>query len=79
MSSNYGPVEEASQLIGQLSAMLGHAFGQSGDAFRSLLDEDQDNYLWACSNLAERLKVIINDLSMQPTKQTVDPSSLPSR
>lgn len=79
MSSNFGQIEEASRLIGQLSAMLGHAFGQSGDAFRSLLDEDQDNYLWACSNLSERLKVIITDLSMQPTKQTVDPNGLPSR
>jgi hypothetical protein len=35
----------------QLSALLEHTYGESGEAFRSMNDGPQENYLWLCADM----------------------------
>ena len=42
--------------LSQLSSMLVFTYGCGGSAFRSYTDEIQDNYMWACSNLADECR-----------------------
>ena len=52
---NADDYDTADKLANQLLALLQHAFGASGESFRSLSDEHQDNYIWACADLVELL------------------------
>ena len=38
--------------LAQLSALMAHAYGESGEAFRNLNDDLQDTYLWHCADVA---------------------------
>jgi hypothetical protein len=48
-------IDRAQQLAVQLQALLCHIYGTGGEAFRSLNDTLQDNYLWACADVCEAL------------------------
>lgn len=39
--------------LAQVKALVRNTFGESGESFRSLNDETQDNYQWACHQLIE--------------------------
>lgn len=39
----------------QLAALLEMTWGDAGESFRSLDENAQDYYLWACSDLAQQL------------------------
>lgn len=39
----------------KLSALLNHTIGESGESFRNLSGEIQDDYLWACSDMAKQV------------------------
>lgn len=46
----------------QLQALLAMTIGDAGAAFRSLSDEHQDNYLWACEMLAREAQELTDAL-----------------
>lgn len=48
-------IDRAQQLAVKLEALLCNTYGCSGDAFRGMNDTLQDNYLWACGDLAGEL------------------------
>ncbi len=48
-------IDRATQLANQLEAMLVHAYGTGGEAFRGMSDEIQDNYLWLAADLAAEM------------------------
>lgn len=39
----------------KLQAMLQHSYGSSGEAFREMRDDVQDNYMWLCADLANSI------------------------
>ena len=39
----------------KLQAMLQHSYGSSGEAFREMRNDVQDNYMWLCSDLANSI------------------------
>lgn len=60
------PSDSANRLqavAAKLAAMLNHTFGNSGEAFRSLSDDLQDNYLWACAEMMEEIHEIVTELA----------------
>ncbi|MFL9863224.1 hypothetical protein PQR67_03440 [Paraburkholderia fungorum] len=48
--------ERAHTISMQLRALLAACTGEGGEAFRSLNDELQDNYLWLASDLAAEIE-----------------------
>jgi hypothetical protein len=42
--------------LAHLSALLEVAYGGGGEAFRGYSDEIQDQYLWACAQLADECR-----------------------
>lgn len=49
-------LEEIHTTCLQLEALLANTFGESGESFRNMNNELQDNYLWCCTNMASALK-----------------------
>lgn len=47
----------------QLRALLHHTYGNAGESFRSLNDELQDHYLWACAGMADEIVESLEELS----------------
>jgi hypothetical protein len=45
-------LEDLTAKLTQLSALMAHAYGESGEAFRNLNDDLQDTYLWHCADVA---------------------------
>ena len=43
-------------LSAKLLTLLCNTYGEAGDSFRGLNDELQDNYLWACSDIAAEIR-----------------------
>lgn len=53
---NSDAFERAHTISMQLRALLAACTGEGGDAFRSLNDELQDNYLWLACDLASEIE-----------------------
>jgi len=49
-------IDKAYSHILKLQALLANTYGESGPTFRNMHDDLQDNYLWACTDLAEKIK-----------------------
>lgn len=49
-------------LVAKLHAMLMMTYGEAGDSFRSMNDELQDNYMWACAGMVTDLKEVISEI-----------------
>ena len=65
-SANIGDVcDTLSAKLSQLSALLNATYGNSRESFSSMNDTHQDNYLWACSNLADECRALFDELSCQ--------------
>lgn len=47
----------------QLRALLDNTYGESGDAFRRMNDDRQDEYLWACADMAEEIVKSLESLA----------------
>ena len=45
-------IDELSRKTGQLAALLYMAHGEGGDVFRRSSEMVQENFLWACSDIA---------------------------
>jgi hypothetical protein len=43
----------------KLSAMLAVTCGANGESFRNLNDQIQDNYMWACADMARELQNLV--------------------
>ena len=56
-------LDSLQQKLAQLEAMLMMSYGCAGETFRCMNDVLQDNYLWACSNLASECKDLVFGLS----------------
>jgi hypothetical protein len=46
----------------KLDALLACTYGGPGESFRDMSDDLQDNYLWACSDLAGEIKTLVGQL-----------------
>lgn len=55
----------------KLQAMLLHAYGESGDAFRNMRGDIQDNYMWLCSDMANSIVAALEASFEVPFKSTV--------
>lgn len=55
--------EKLQAVAAKLTAMLNHTFGNSGEAFRCLSDDLQDNYMWACAELVEEISELGTELA----------------
>ncbi|MBC7617876.1 MAG: hypothetical protein H7293_02600 [Candidatus Saccharibacteria bacterium] len=51
--------------LAQLSALMAHAFGESGRAFRNMNDDLQDTYLWHCADVALDCNQAADDIHTQ--------------
>ncbi|OAJ61497.1 hypothetical protein A6V36_24300 [Paraburkholderia ginsengiterrae] len=47
------------ELVQKLSAMLTVTCGECGEPFRRMSDNIQDNYMWACADMARKLQDLI--------------------
>lgn len=56
-------MDELTEKIAKLSAMLCITYGEGGESFRNHRDTVQDCYLWACSDLAYDVKELVGNLS----------------
>ena len=63
--SNIDVVTRAQNLSLQLDAQLTVTTGEVGDSFRMLSDVLQNNFLWACSDMAGELANILNELEVR--------------
>lgn len=57
---------EVGKLIAQLKAMLAVTYGESGNEFRNLNEELQDNYMWGAYDMIERLEVAFFSIPSNP-------------
>jgi len=48
--------------LAHLESMLATTYGDSGEAFRCLNDDLQDNYMWACSDMASECRELMNQI-----------------
>lgn len=46
----------------QLVALLTNTYGGGGESFRCMNDRQQDNYLWACAEIAEEIDLLASGL-----------------
>ncbi|MFL9930862.1 hypothetical protein P0D88_16745 [Paraburkholderia sp. RL18-103-BIB-C] len=56
------PLTRAQNLSAQLDALLSVTTGEVGDSFRMLSDLLQNNFLWACSDMAGELVSILDEV-----------------
>lgn len=56
--------DRATTLATKLNALLAMTYGEGGENFRSMPDEMQDEYMWACSDMARELKDLIFKLDI---------------
>lgn len=56
-------IDQVGTRLSQLTAMLMMTYGEGGEAFRSLNDDHQDNYLWGCFDLATESKQLFDRIS----------------
>lgn len=63
MAMSADSAEKLQAVAAKLGAMLNHTFGNSGEAFRCLSDDLQDNYLWACAEMMEEIIEIGTELA----------------
>ncbi|CAG4919264.1 hypothetical protein [Paraburkholderia saeva] len=55
--------DRADAIVQKLSAMLTVTCGECGESFRMMADRIQDNYMWACADMARELQHLILDTS----------------
>ena len=55
-------VDQLSARQVQLLSLLAMTYGDAGDAFRRMNPTLQDNYLWACSMLAQEMRDLFEAL-----------------
>lgn len=55
-------MNRVSGLSMKLHALLCNTYGGSGESFRSLNDDLQDSYMWACASLAGELEEAVTAL-----------------
>lgn len=56
------------QKLAQLDAMLTMSYGCAGEAFRNMSDALQENFLWACSDLASECVELVSVLDQADFK-----------
>ncbi len=64
---------EASILASKLNALLAMTYGEQGESFRNMNDAIQDEYMWACSDMATDLRELVgklNELNCEHFKQS---------
>ncbi|MFT3818311.1 MAG: hypothetical protein QM750_11865 [Rubrivivax sp.] len=55
--------DELTKKLIQLDAMLDMTWGEQGESFRCLSDENQGNFMWACSDVASEVRRLASQLS----------------
>jgi hypothetical protein len=60
-----GNLDRAQKLSAQLDALLAVTTGEVGESFRILSDSLQNDFLWACSDMAGELANIIGEIGVR--------------
>jgi hypothetical protein len=55
-------IDRATIAAAKLDAMLSAITGERAQGFRNLDDDLQDNYLWACADLAHELQRAVKEI-----------------
>jgi hypothetical protein len=58
-------LDRAQKLSAQLDALLAVTTGEAGESFRILSDPLQNDFLWACSDMAGELANIIGKMEVR--------------
>lgn len=66
--SNHHLMQELSDKLGHLTAMLTMIYGGGLESFDELNDELKDNYLWACADLAKQTHKMAGSLISAQTR-----------
>ena len=56
-------IDALSQKTAQLDALLYMTYGEGGEVFRRSSDTVQDNYLWACAEIASEVRKLAQRLN----------------
>lgn len=59
-SSHMDDFDRLSAVSKQLSALLHMTFGETGDSFRNHSDDIQDNFMWACGDMADEIAKLVD-------------------
>ena len=60
--SELSPLNRAQALASQLSALLEATTGEAGEGFRVLSDHVQNDFMWACADIATQLKKALEEV-----------------
>jgi hypothetical protein len=63
-NQNPALLSRAQTLSIQLEALLYTTTGESGEKFRMVSDELQDNFMWACSDMAKELAALLSQVEV---------------
>ena len=64
--------------LAQLHAMLFTTYGDAQESFSSLSDELQDNFMWACSDMAEECLALSHTVSDAVYRQGAEMVTAPA-
>lgn len=65
-STSNAVIDDLTEKLGKLSAMLLAVTGNGFEPFRTMNNEMQGNYLWACSDMACDAQLLTQQLARQP-------------
>lgn len=65
VGQNLDHLSRAKTLSVQLEALLYTTTGESGEAFRMVSDTLQDNFMWACSDMARELASLLSQVGVR--------------
>lgn len=63
-------IDTINESLLKVQAMMAMAYGNSGEAFRSMAGEYQDTFLWAASDLVDTAKAALDRLVNEAGKAT---------
>jgi hypothetical protein len=62
--TNLDRLDRVIRLSSQLDALLIRTTGAEGSSFRAWADDIQENYMWACADIATELRRLIENLEV---------------
>lgn len=60
-NANLDRKDQLQRLSAQLDALLLGTIGERAESFRNWASDIQENYLWACSDMATQIRELLDD------------------
>ncbi|MDR6153886.1 hypothetical protein C8C95_0193 [Acidovorax sp. 99] len=57
-------IDDLSKKSAQLDALMYMTYGEGGEVFRRSSDKVQENYLWACAEIASEVRALSEKLAL---------------